>query len=207
MPTTFEVNLRHAGGSSPLVNEPHAAGSEAGDSWTDSEFTTTAKPSQLLELHNIWRVSDAISLRKTIHVTDIPAAYIEGFEIRGWGELAREAVVIPIMSEDLGQDFPTVILIIGLNSRRPYDEDYATWFDVMRVSLGALFTSVMSKEAEHKRAEQLSQLDAAKTLFFSNASHELRLSPHSPPWRRLPNVDAVARNPTYPYFWTIARRN
>ncbi|QRW07342.1 protein-histidine kinase [Ceratobasidium sp. AG-Ba] len=111
---------------------------------------------------------------------DIPAQALAGTEKRGWGEHARQALVIPIIAGsggvEVGYGMGTckLVLILGVNSRRPYDSDYEGWIDVLGSSLGQIYAGVTAREADFLRAEQLAQLDAAKTHFFSNASHELR---------------------------------
>ncbi|KAG8692448.1 hypothetical protein FRC09_011192 [Ceratobasidium sp. 395] len=112
---------------------------------------------------------------------DLPAQALIGTEKRGWGEHARQALVVPIIvpgtgGVEVGYGMGTckVVLILGVNSRRPYDSDYEGWIDVLGSSLGQMYAGVTSRESDYLRAEQLAQLDAAKTHFFSNASHELR---------------------------------
>ncbi|QRV93187.1 protein-histidine kinase [Ceratobasidium sp. AG-Ba] len=113
-------------------------------------------------------------------LVDIPAQALAGTEKRGWGEHARQALVIPIIAGsggvEVGYGMGTckLVLILGVNSRRPYDSDYEGWIDVLGSSLGQIYAGVTAREADFLRAEQLAQLDAAKTHFFSNASHELR---------------------------------
>lgn len=94
-----------------------------------------------------------------------------GGQRRGTGRCNIRFVKYLVVLECIVADFP---LIPGVNTRRPYDEDYHDWIEVMQINLGALFTSVLGQEADIRRAGQLAQLDAAKTAFFSNASHELR---------------------------------
>ena len=84
-------------------------------------------------------------------MADLPVSAIEGFELRGWGEHAREAVVIPIGSED--SDWPNCILILGLNTRRPYDKEYNNWIELLHLSLNSLLTAVKGREADITRAE------------------------------------------------------
>ncbi|KAG8744044.1 hypothetical protein FRC10_010933 [Ceratobasidium sp. 414] len=112
---------------------------------------------------------------------DLPAQALVGTEKRGWGEHARQALVVPIIvpgtgGVEVGHGMGTckLVLILGINSRRPYDSDYEGWIDVLGGSLGQMYAGVTSREADNLRAVQLAQLDAAKTHFFSNASHELR---------------------------------
>lgn len=99
----------------------------------------------------IWPFDAAFSSRRPIHVPNIPDYVVEGFDLRGWGEPAREAVVIPITVDDA--DLPVAVLILGLNSRRPYDADYEGWIELTRLSLNSLLTAVKGREADLKRAE------------------------------------------------------
>ncbi|CAE6473009.1 unnamed protein product [Rhizoctonia solani] len=113
-------------------------------------------------------------------LVDLPQYATAGMEKRGWGEHARQALVVPIIAGSGGVEVPSglgtckAVLILGVNSRRPYDDEYAGWIDVMGGSLGQMYMGVTAREADCLRATQLAQLDAAKTHFFSNASHELR---------------------------------
>ncbi|KAL5511938.1 hypothetical protein ACEPAH_5157 [Sanghuangporus vaninii] len=120
----------------------------------------------------LWPFAEAFLTRRPVHVANLPDYVVEGFELRGWGEHAREAIVIPICVEDA--DVPGAMLVLGLNSRRPYDADYANWIDLFRLAMNTMLTAVKGREADLIRAEHLAELDSAKTAFFSNASHELR---------------------------------
>ncbi|KAI0035068.1 hypothetical protein K488DRAFT_44039 [Vararia minispora EC-137] len=121
---------------------------------------------------SFWPFGETFGARGAVHVPDLPSYVLAGFELRCWKEHAREAVVVALTSADA--DVPSVLLVLGLNSRRPYDDDYRAFIDLLRVSLGALLTAVQGREADVTRATQLAQLDEAKTTFFSNASHEFR---------------------------------
>jgi len=114
-------------------------------------------------------------------LVDVPSQAMVGMDKRGWGEHARQALVVPIIAGTGGVDVGGYglgtcksVLILGVNSRRPYDSDYEGWVEVLGSSLGQMYLGVTAREADFLRAEQLAQLDAAKTHFFSNASHELR---------------------------------
>lgn len=119
-----------------------------------------------------WPFADAIVSRQIIHIEQLDERLISGFEKRGWGDTPREAVVVPIGLAD--QSTPAALLIIGINTRRPYDATYRNDIDIMRMSLSSTLRATLGREAEVKRSKQLAELDAAKTAFFSNASHELR---------------------------------
>jgi hypothetical protein len=118
----------------------------------------------------------------------------------GWPSEVKNAVVIPIMVSE-GSDnnsIPKAVLIVGLNPRRPWNEIFATFLNLLtrNLSTGLLAVTVrfvvrccarrmiadsiwfgrgfQMAETEALRTEELVQLDRAKTNFFSNVSHEVR---------------------------------
>lgn len=135
-------------------------------------------------------IAEAMRTCSSIHVPNLPPSLMADVGIdRGWKDPVREAVVIPILGEadcsssgassngngtNKAAAAEAAVLILGVNSRRPYNAIYASWIDVMRMTLDSSLNAVLGREAETRRADQLAQLDAAKTAFFSNASHELR---------------------------------
>ena len=69
---------------------------------------------------------------------------------------------------------PEARLVLGLNPQRPYDAAYRGFVELVAGQLGAALTNARAYEIERERAETLAQLDRAKTVFFSNVSHEFR---------------------------------
>lgn len=66
------------------------------------------------------------------------------------------------------------VLVVGVNSRRELDDPYLTFFKLVAAqTTGSLNTAHRHEEAK-KKADALAELDRAKTLFFTNISHELR---------------------------------
>jgi PAS domain S-box-containing protein len=65
-------------------------------------------------------------------------------------------------------------LIVGLNPRRPFDEEYRSFLELVVDQLAIALTNARAYEEERRRAEALAELDRAKTAFFSNVSHEFR---------------------------------
>ncbi len=73
-----------------------------------------------------------------------------------------------------GQQAPAGIFIAAVNPYRQLDASYAGYLDLIAGQIAASITNAEAFEEEKKRAEALSELDRAKTAFFSNVSHELR---------------------------------
>ena len=65
-------------------------------------------------------------------------------------------------------------LVVGINPRRPFDEDYRSFLDLVADQLAIALTNARAHEMERQRAEALAAIDRAKTTFFSNVSHEFR---------------------------------
>jgi signal transduction histidine kinase len=65
-------------------------------------------------------------------------------------------------------------LTIGLNPRRPYDDEYRSFLDLVADQLAIALANARAHEEERQRADALAAIDRAKTAFFSNVSHEFR---------------------------------
>ncbi|MDC7831076.1 MULTISPECIES: ATP-binding response regulator [Pseudomonas] len=89
-----------------------------------------------------------------------------------WPEPLEEALVVPIPGPP-GEE-PHGYLVAGISPRRRVDADYRNLFVRAAGHLGTAIANAQRYEEERRRAEQLAELDRAKTAFFSNASHEFR---------------------------------
>ena len=65
-------------------------------------------------------------------------------------------------------------LVVGINSRRPFDDQYRSFLDLVADQLATGLANARAYEEERQRAEALAAIDRAKTAFFSNVSHEFR---------------------------------
>ena len=72
------------------------------------------------------------------------------------------------------QPRPAGFLIAGVSPRRILDADYRSFLDLVAGHIATSIAEARAFEAECRRAEALAEIDRAKTIFFSNVSHEFR---------------------------------
>jgi PAS domain S-box-containing protein len=95
--------------------------------------------------------------------TDLPAG--------DWPAPPTRALLVPLAQPGSA---PYGFLVAGLNRYRPLDETYRGFVDLVAGHLAAGIGSARSYHTQQRRAEELAELDRAKTAFFSNISHEFR---------------------------------
>jgi signal transduction histidine kinase/CheY-like chemotaxis protein len=81
-----------------------------------------------------------------------------------------EALVLPvgIGTANVG------VLVVGASRFLAMDQDYRDFLDLAAAQISRAVTNLRAYEQERRRAADLAALDAAKTSFFSNVSHEFR---------------------------------
>jgi signal transduction histidine kinase len=119
-----------------------------------------------------------------------------------WPETPETALIVPIKSAGQTRG----LLVAGFSTRRVIDDNYRSFFDFIAGHISTAVTNATAYEEERKRVEALAELDRAKTIFFSNISHEFRtpltllLGPLEDEIRKSPekspNLEIVRRNAT-----------
>ena len=96
---------------------------------------------------------------------------IIGPALSGSRLVPRQALALPVLSA--GSEMPVGILVTGFNPMRPTEECHA-FHAYLCTHLEKAFDGARMKQLAEERARELLALDRAKTLFFSNVSHQLR---------------------------------
>ncbi|MDT5147416.1 MAG: hypothetical protein QOC58_2061, partial [Mycobacterium sp.] len=117
----------------------------------------------------MWPPAEAPRNESTVITLDGELA--AGLPTGEWAEPATHALLVPLSQQGAA---PYGILVAGLNRYRPLDEGYRGFLQLVGAHLAAGIGSARSYQAQQRRAEELAELDRAKTTFFSNISHELR---------------------------------
>lgn len=108
---------------------PASPGSTVMDRTLTGESTVVSSDSEdlgsenLLALEPQWPFLDLFSARQPLHVQNLPPSVASdphfGYREGGFNDTPREAVIIPVATDD--DEVPAAVLIIGVNTRRPYD--------------------------------------------------------------------------------------
>ncbi|MEV1198806.1 SpoIIE family protein phosphatase [Microbispora rosea] len=106
-----------------------------------------------------------------LHPVPFHRAPFAGLPAGAWPEPPTQALVVPLLQQGSA---PYGFLVAALNRFRSLDEAYRGFIELAAGHVAAGVASARSYQAQQRRAEELAELDRAKTVFFSNISHEFR---------------------------------
>jgi len=117
-----------------------------------------------------WPVDEVLRDGEPVTVTDVIARFGE-LPAGGWDTPPAEAMVLPLTG---GTGEPAGAIVLAASAGRALDEAYESFLGLVAQQTAALVNSAVAYQAQLRRAEELAELDRAKTAFFSNVSHEFR---------------------------------
>jgi CheY-like chemotaxis protein len=161
---TFAVLYNHVEDASLLTLETYTTGIDLSNNSCPSFIDLKAERREYF-----WPIQEAMKTGFAI-VNNLPQ-FVNIFGGK-WPEPTIQAAVINIPKNNNSRS--RGILIVGLSPRRPFDTDYKTFLMLVAKQISQSFVTTEIYEIQSKRNAELEEMDKAKTIFFTNVSHEFR---------------------------------
>lgn len=139
-----------------------------GDTFELEDTTLPATESAVLQ--SSLPLSTIFESDKPVFIKDLKK-YLEILPSNYWPEEITQAYAVPIIGNSGSM---AGSLLCGLSARRHFDEEYKIFLESIGSTISNVFQAINTLEEERKRAQALADIDHAKTMFFSNISHEFR---------------------------------
>jgi PAS domain S-box-containing protein len=114
----------------------------------------------------------------------LPLSLLDGVEWRGFGEPCREAVIFPVRPTN--GDQVLAFLLVGMNPRRPYDESYQSFVQLLNRALATSLASTLLFEEEVRRSR-----DAAETAVLEQEKLSQQLALQTDRMRRMTELSPL----------------
>ncbi|MFW8635330.1 ATP-binding protein [Cribrihabitans pelagius] len=119
----------------------------------------------------VWPLHEVMESGRSVDVTGLEGRF-GALACGPYPEPPSRARILPVVPP--GADAPRALIVAGTSARLSFDEEYASFLRLLAAAVTAAVANAEALEHERRRAEALAEIDRAKTLFFSNVSHEFR---------------------------------
>jgi PAS domain S-box-containing protein len=118
-----------------------------------------------------WPLDEVSQSPAAVHVAGLRAV-LAGVRCGPYDEAPDNALAFAMRQQEDGR--PRMLMMLGASARLPWDETYQEFQQLLFAAVNAAMDRIATQEQEKARIEALAAADRAKTLFFSNVSHEFR---------------------------------